>query len=180
MTRNQPTPFIQAGGQAEAASAFATETQPQFCDVDAAGHDGAGGYDEDDQHEGDHERRLALPDARDQQQARDELDPGERHRDQVRGHGADHLPLVDDLRESRGARNLVEARVGEDRAEEEAEEQVNPGLAEEPPHERGSESIGRPASCQAGSPSFRMAAMKPLSRSFLDTMWLASHPNPLQ
>jgi hypothetical protein len=29
-TRNQPTPFVQAGGQSEGAEALATETQPQF------------------------------------------------------------------------------------------------------------------------------------------------------
>ena len=30
MTRNQPTPFIHAGGHAEGAAFAATETQPQF------------------------------------------------------------------------------------------------------------------------------------------------------
>ena len=92
-TRNQPTPFVQAGGQAEGGAGSRHGDAAAVLDVDAAGHHGAGGDDEDDEQEGDHERRLALPDARDQEEAGDELDPGQRHRDEVGRHRA-HRPAT--------------------------------------------------------------------------------------
>ena len=100
--------------------------------------------------------RLALPETRDQQHAGDGLDPGQEHGHEVRADGSEHLPLVDDLGEGGGVRDLVEARLEEEGAQGHAEDEVHAsgsgrssGLA--PLLGGDSRRPSRPASLRSGS-----------------------------
>ena len=100
-----------------------TDVQPQFSTSMPRARTDAAARMNDEQEARDDGRRLALPDPAMSRSPATASTQGRMTATRFEPTGPPHLPLVDDLGEGRGMRDLVEARVEEVRAEAEAEDE---------------------------------------------------------